>query len=353
MIFHSRQLVVRKLNRLRLIGTLLIVVMSMATLLLIENMMVSFILASVIAYILGPLVNDLERRGMDRFWATFVVFGGAGLLIGGLTAWLTPYAGTTFGGLQTEAPNYIAGIGKVLAIQQKRLSEFLGPLSSFDLKDFIETSLSSWTQNLFDQAPGFLKKFITVMLLGPFLAFFMVKDGRNILRQTLAIVPNNIFEPALSILHQINQQIGYFVRARLLEAGIVGLVIWIGLISMSMPYALLLALIAAVTNLIPYIGPIIGFVPALAFALVDNMSSVSILTIVIVYLIAQIIDVVFLIPIMVAKIVNLHPVTVIIVIIAGAQVMGIIGMVISIPFAATMKVTIGTIYRYLTESEIA
>jgi putative permease len=318
--------------------------------LVIENLLVSCIIAFVLAYLFGPLVNRLERQGLRRTLATVAVFGAASILIALLGAWLFPLLGNTISVLKAEAPKYISGFTRVLADGEKSLADFLGPVSSFDLTGFIETTLTTWTQNSFDQLPRFLKQFFTVMLLGPFLAFFMVKDGRSILRETLALVPNNIFEAALSLLHQINQQIGHFVRARMLEAAIVGLVTWIGLAAIQMPFALLLAIFAAVTNLIPYIGPLIGFVPALMIALVNGLTSFDLFLLVSVYLVAQIIDMAFLIPVVVAKIVDLHPVTVIVVIIAGAQIMGVLGMIISIPVAATLKVTIGTIYRHLTES---
>jgi putative permease len=198
--------------------------------------------------------------------------------------------------------------------------------------------------------PGALKTFFTVMLLGPFLAFFMVKDGRAVTNTVLDLVPNQLFEPALSLLHQINFQIGQFVRARMLESLIVGMVTAIGLLIIQFPYAVLLGVIAGLTNFIPYLGPIMGAVPAFLIALVNAHSGLDVLLVAMVYVIAQLIDAGFLIPLMVAKIVDLHPVTVIIVIIAGAQLMGILGMIICIPVAATLKVTINTVYRHLIDT---
>ena len=119
---------------------------------------------------------------------------------------------------------------------------------------------------------------------------------------------------------------------------------------MGCPYPVLLGLIAGLTNLIPYLGPILGAVPAFLIAMVNGYSSLQLVSLALVYLIAQIFDAGILIPVLVAKIVDLHPVTVIVVIIAGAQVMGIVGMIISIPVAATMKVTLNTVYRHLIDT---
>jgi putative permease len=317
----------------------------------VENLLMSCLLAFVIAYLLGPLVNHIERNGASRVRATILVFAFAGAALAFAAVWITPYIGDALAGVQTEAPKYISGLSHLLQEAESRFTELLGPVSqSIDTTQYVETTMTAWTQNFFDQFPRFLKQFFTVMLLGPFLAFFMVKDGRAILRNLLAIVPNNTFEAALSLLHQINQQIGSFVRARLLEAIIVGFVTWVGLALIHFPFAILLGVFAGLTNLIPYLGPVIGFIPALVIGLVNGLSSVDFALLVLVYLVAQVIDIVFLIPIMVAKIVDLHPVTVIIVIIAGSQILGVLGMIISIPVATTLKVTIGTIYRHVTES---
>src|SRR5690606_14323802 len=105
----------------------------------------------------------------------------------------------------------------------------------------------------------------------------------------------------------------------------------------------LLALFAALTNLIPYIGPIIGAVPPVLIALISDDAMVTtslnlnLFIVISIYLLAQILDVIFIIPLVVAKIVNLHPVTVIVVIIVGAQLMGVLGMIISIPLASAAK----------------
>lgn len=347
----QRQLELRRVNHLRLVGILMILIALLVVVLAVENLLVSCLLAFVIAYLLGPLVNHIERNGANRVNATVLVFTFAGSLLGLLAFWIFPYIGNALSGLQTEAPKYISGFSRLLQDGESRLTEILGPISqSIDPTQYVETTLTNWTQNFFDQLPRFLKQLFTVMLLGPFLAFFMVKDGRHLLRSLLGIVPNNTFEAALSLVHQINQQIGSFVRARLLEAVFVGFVTWVGLAIIQFPFAILLAVFAGLTNLIPYIGPIIGFIPALIIGLVNGLSSFDLALLVMVYLIAQLIDIMFLIPVVVAKIVDLHPVTVIIVIIAGSQILGILGMIISIPVAATLKVTIGTIYRHITES---
>ena len=114
-------------------------------------------------------------------------------------------------------------------------------------------------------------------------------------------------------------------------------------------YALLLAVFAGLSNLIPYIGPVVGAIPAVLIVLVNSVPGLEFLIVIAVYIVAQLIDNFFIIPLVLAKIVNLHPVTVAIVIIIGAQIGGILGMIISIPVACILKLTITTNYSHLVE----
>ena len=179
----------------------------------------------------------------------------------------------------------------------------------------------------------------------------MLRDGANIKKSILQLVPNSIFEISMNLIHEMNYQIGNFIRARLAEALIVGFVTWLGLAIIDFPYAVLLSLFAAGANLIPYIGPIAGAVPPVIILLVNSdivfgSIGVNLLAVSVVYLTAQLLDAFFIIPMVVAKIVNLHPVTVILVIILGAQLLGIVGMIISIPVASLIKLFLTTLYQH-------
>lgn len=344
------QTILKRVNRWKLIGLLALLSFLVFLLLKVENLLGSALLAFVVAYSLGPAVNFFERRGVSRAVATSGVFFASSVVIVLFSLWLFPYLGETLYRLQNDMPRLIEGVGRFINEAETKLRAIAGPLSSFDLRTRVESQLTNWAHGFFTSVPIALKNFVTVMLLGPFLAYFMVKDGRYFMRSLLGMVPNHLFETALSLQHQINFQVGQFVRARILESVIVGMVCAIGLLIISFPYALLLGLIAGVTNMIPYLGPLMGAVPAFVVAAVNGYSSLTIAAVALVYIIAQLIDAGVLIPLMVAKIVDLHPVTVIVVIIAGAQVMGVLGMIISIPVASTLKVTFFTAYRHLIDT---
>ena len=346
----AAQLTIKRANTWKLLSLLALLLFTFVILVTIENLLVSSLVAFVISYTLAPFVSTLERQGWPRGRATVVVFLAVGVLLVGFGFWLFPYLGRTLSGLQGDMPHYIQGLGQFITELESRIRSIAGPLANFDVTGKVEAQLTQWTQDFFDRLPTFLKSFFTVMLLGPFLAYFMVKDGRAVVNVVLGLVPNPVFEAALSLVHQINMQIGQFVRARILESLIVGLVTAIGLLVIGFPYAVLLGVIAGLTNFIPYLGPLMGAVPAFLIALVNGQTGLAIVLVALVYVVAQLIDAGLLIPVLVAKIVDLHPVTVIVVIIAGAQLLGVLGMIISIPVASTLKVTFTTLYKHLTDT---
>ena len=110
-----------------------------------------------------------------------------------------------------------------------------------------------------------------------------------------------------------------------------------------------MAVFAGATNLIPYVGPLIGAVPGLLVAVINQNSSGTLALVGAIYVIAQAVDMLFIIPLVVAKIVDLHPVTVVIVIIVGSQIMGVLGMIISVPVASIIKLTFTEFYNHVVD----
>jgi len=311
-------------------------------------MLVSFLLAFVFSYMLSPLVNFLERKGINRTLSISIVFALFTVLFGGVVFATSPFISNQVTSLKLELPKYIEGTTLLIEDTEEKLTAFSGKLFNIDISNQVETTLLSWTSLIFEDLPKLVTKLFTILILAPFFAFFLLKDGRYFSKILLSMVPNNIFEMVLNLYSQINEQIGQFVRARLLEAAFVGLLVWIGLSILNIPYATLLAIFAALTNLIPYIGPVIGAIPAFIIVLINGNTTLVLFFVTLVYLLTQIIDVLFLVPLVVAKIVDLHPITVVIAIIIGAQLMGVLGMLISIPVASALKVTVTSVYLHLT-----
>lgn len=341
-------------RRVKTISVVAILLIAVVVLFAVKNLLISFVLAFVINYIFSPLVDFLERKGFSRQAAVVVPFAMAGLCLVIAALVIFPLLNEQLALLESRLPKYQSDLISLISGTEHRFRSIFKHYK-FDLPTAINAWVADRTTELSEGLPSAIGGSLTVLMLSPFFAFFMLKDGRTISQALLSVVPNHLFELALTLQYQLNEQMGGFIRARLFESAIVGFVVAAGLQIVDFPYAPLLGLFAGLANVIPYVGPIIGAVPALLIAIVSRDAMVAstlgltLASVSLIFFIAQLIDVVFIIPMVVARIVNLHPVSVIIVITIGAQLMGILGMIISIPIASSLKLIFQTFYQHLIE----
>lgn len=340
-----------RIQRIKLYFFLTSLLAFFVVLLVVKNLLVSTFLSLVGFFLLKPFVDFLERKGLSRIVSTLFPFVFFSLVILMLTLIFVPMLTEQFDLLKVEFPKYLNGIQSLLTTLDKQLENFISISSRTQLSAQIQERLQAYAQSLFSDLPNVFANSLTVMFLAPFLTFFMLLDGRLLARQMIKTVPNSYFELMLYLQHQMIEQMGGFIRARMLESIIVSFVVWVGLMVMDFPYALMLAIFAGLMNLIPYLGPIIAILPAILIAWINKDSGSVHFGLIFTYLLAQIIDVVIIVPLVVAKIVNLHAVTVVVVVMIGSQLMGILGMIISIPVASAIKVVYTTLYNHFTDNK--
>jgi putative permease len=352
---ENLQATLQRENKIKIFSVFVILGGGTIILFAVNNLLISFVLAFVANYLLAPIVDFLERKRLPRQTAILIPFLATAALVAFGIYKIVPLLNQQLGLLASQLPKYQSDLMNLISGTEQRFKVFF-KLYNINFSQTINDWIVGKTNQLSSAFPAIVSGSLTVLILTPFFAYFMLQDGRKLTRTLMSLIPNSIFEIALDLQHQLNEQMGGFIRARFLEAAIVGGVVWLGLQVAGFPYASLLGVFAGLTNLIPYLGPLIGAVPAILIALIseDGMiastMSLNLIIITSIYFFAQLVDIVVIIPFVVAKIVNLHPVTVVIVIIIGSQVMGILGMMISIPIASAMKLVFQTFYRHLTEA---
>lgn len=336
------------------LAVLLLVVAALLALFWVKNLLIISLLAFVLSYFLAPFCNWLERSGRSRSTAVIVVYFGftaVTLLI--LSIGLGPLS-EQIKIFKSQWPNTQVALVHFIERFETFARSTTG-LDQIDISPLISRYLRSWTLVLTQNMSEYLTSLLSICILTPLVSFFMLLDGRKIIRTLLSMVPQPLFESALNLAHQINHQLGGFVRARVIESLIISSVVLIGLSLINMPYVLFLALFAGVANLIPYLGPFIGAVPAFV-ALLSMPANAHVLSLDLmmvsvagVYALAQLIDVFIIIPLVVARIVNLHPLLVVLSLIVGAQFMGILGMIVAIPAASICKLILQSVYQHLLQ----
>ena len=345
----EKQKRIRRLNFFRLSFFLVIFSLLLASLFIIKGLFITLLLAFVLSFILLPPTNFL-CRWIPRPYAVPIVFCSFLGSIGAFLFWSLPFLSDQFHKLQEAFPGYIEQISIVMNKWQNHLENNFIFVKDLDLSNRFIKIVSSFGSAFLEDLPSTLTQSFTILLLAPFFAFFMMKSRLGLMRSLYPLVPNQVFEMVLSLHYEINKQIGFFIRGRLLEAFIVGLIVGTGLLLLQFPFAILLAIFASLTNLVPYIGPMIGSIPVLLVALANDYETSQILLVMGLFFFTQVIDSMILVPILLARIVNLHPLTVVVIIIAGAQFMGIIGMIISIPLVNALKVSVMAVYQHISDN---
>ncbi|MBN2646071.1 MAG: AI-2E family transporter [Desulfuromonadaceae bacterium] len=313
-----------------------------------SGLFVPLLLALVTAFLLDPLVGRLEKYYVGRSAAIVVVFLLLTVLLWLTGSWLIAYSQQMWDSLLNDFPRYTSGVITYLQELQAVWQRRLPLLAQYDLTEWVRGAAERFFSFLLLATPKSALRLGSLMLLVPLFSFFFLRDGHTMRRKLVALAPNRYFEMAHDLSYLISCQTAQFVRGRIIEAAIVGLVVMVGLSFTDIRYAPLLGLFAGVTNLIPYIGPLIGMVPGILIALVDLGLGGQFWWIVILYfLIAQVlVDNFILIPVLISRFANLHPVLVILAIVMGGKLYGVLGMIIGVPIASACKIAFVEVRHY-------
>ena len=341
------QRTISKQEKARLFVFFSVLILFFFSLSLFPRVTIPLSVAYVISLIFNPIVPMVMRLGLKRATSVNIVFVSILFLFSYPLIKITPT-------VTSEAQNvqyYLPKIENFLKTEYKNVTEKIEKRTGYVVgNDILINSLDygqKATTEILLQIPKYLGSILEWIFLVPLFVFFLLKDGKGFKSNFLKIVPNSIFERFYYLSHQFNRQLGDYIFAKFVEASLVGVIISTGLFILDVRFALLLGLVAGLTNVIPYLGPLLGTVPAIIFGLAEYGWGPTFGAIAVLYIVANAIDIALVFPILVSKIVNLHPLVVVISVILGSTFFGVIGMVISIPLAAAFKLISIEIYNEL------
>ena len=304
-----------------------------------RDLVLLILVAAILAYLLFPLVNNLERRGMGRTMAASVVFFGLLVILGVLGSVLIPL-------LADQATEWQSslGDGRLYALLDRLEADiadrlpFIEP-GTLGLSESARVNLEAQEGHLLGYATDVLSVVGNLIVI-PFVLFFLMRDGSRFMKKLVALVPNRYFEFAMGVIYKIDDHIGGYLRGQSLVAVLVGLATIIGLGLVGVDYYLVLGLFTGVANFIPYVGFIISAGLTLAVSILTTGGMGQVVGVVIVFGVVQALENVVLQPWITARNVSLHPVTVLLAILLGGRFAGVIGMALAVPTVAVAKVII-------------
>lgn len=308
------------------------------------------ILAFVFYYLLNPIVDWMERHKIKRIWSVIIFFVAIiGILIGAVALAFPPIQEQVTS-LVNNFPTYVDTIGTTV------ISWVDGTPLENSASDLVEW-LNSWVSNIpsiavdyFDTAVNGLTNIfstvsnvVVVIVTFPIIAFFLLKDDEKFFSYVMKIIPPKFRKDTKNIFATINEQVGSYIKGQLMISLSLGIMMFIGFSIIGLDYAGVLAIVATFTSIIPYVGAALAMIPAIIIAL--TTSWVMVLKLIIVWVVVQFVDGNLVEPNIMGKNLNVHPLTIIIVLLVLGDLLGFVGLVLGVPIYAISRVIATFVFR--------
>jgi len=297
------------------------------------------VVASILAYLLTPLVDRLERRGMSRTVAAWIVFLSLVLILSVTAALGAPLLVEQAKALHErwasgEIPDLLANAEAEIAARLPMVNA-----GQLGLVESIHGATSGKMQPLVVYVPDALE-IIGNFVLIPFVLFALLKDGPVIRKKLLGLVPNRAFEFAMGVVYKIDDHLGGYLRGQAIVAVFVGTGTAFGLWAIGVDYYLVLGIITGLANFVPYVGFAVSTALALAVSILTSDGFGQATGVFVLFGFLQLFENAVLQPWITGKNVSLHPALVLGAILVGGQVGGVLGMTLAVPIAAVIKVVL-------------
>ncbi len=303
-----------------------------------------FFIGLIVAWLFDPLVTKLNKKGVSRVLGTIIVYLILIVFVVLLISLLLP-------ALSGQINDFVSSIPSIITSCKEVIDNFFTKLSTNINYDLDATKMQLFQSieqigldlatNLPDIVVGLIKSIINGgvnILLGFMLGFYMLFDFNNVQKHLMVILPKNWHKDAKDLSKKINGSLRDFVQGTFFIMFILFVVQSIGLTLAGLKAPMLFGLFCAITNVIPYLGPYIGGIPAILVGF-SQSPVVGIFTLIAVVA-AQLLESYFLQPIVMGKAMKLHPVTIMVSLLIFGHFFGIFGMILATPIVAVLKIIV-------------
>ncbi|ELX6562685.1 AI-2E family transporter [Listeria monocytogenes] len=307
------------------------------------------ILAGISYYLFNPIIVWLEKHKWKRGWAIALLY----LVIIGLIillfSFVIPAVKDQIVSLFKSFPGYWDQI-------TQKFDEF-SRSSLFDqIKDKLNTNMSDIMKTLSTKGTsvinsaissigsivGTVTEVVLAIVTTPLVLFYLLKDGKKLPDFLLKMLPVNGRAHTRQVLGEANHQISSYIRGQIIVSLCIGILLFIGYLIIGLPYALTLAIIAACTSIVPYLGPAIAITPAIIIAIVT--SPWLLIKLIIVWCVVQLLEGKFISPQVMGKTLKVHPITILFVILVAGNLFGVLGVIFAVPGYAVLKVIVTHVF---------
>ncbi|MGI8316405.1 AI-2E family transporter [Halobacillus mangrovi] len=314
----------------------------------VETVALPIILSVVVYYLLRPIINLMESWKVKRIWAILITLLMVVGLITLLIVLIIPFLEKQFVSLAEELPSYLRDL--VNSLDRWLRDSFLGSYYSNLFQDVDGLlnqvpDLGTYATQTVEGITTFITtvtNVIVALVTLPFILFYLLKDGHKLPAKIISFFPPKVRTEVTSIFKGIDHQLSAYIQGQIIVSFCIGVMMYIGFLIIGLDYALLLAAIASVTSVVPYLGPMIAITPALIIAIVT--SPFMVLKLAFVWTVVQLLEGKFISPQIMGKSLHIHPVTIIFVLLTAGHLFGVIGIILAIPGYAIIKVFVSHLF---------
>ncbi|WP_416151301.1 AI-2E family transporter [Salipaludibacillus sp. HK11] len=317
-----------------------------------QTMFIPFLIAGVLFYLLRPIVNVLHKKKVPKPIAILAIYLGAISIFSLFILLIGPVLQTQVTRLIESAPMLFEEFSKlIIQIEDSdwyasfqntgdfSIEEIMNNLTNYltDALNFITSNIASFI--------GGVINFVLIFVVVPFVLFYLLKDGDKLPGQLLRFLPEKQQAEGFRILEDMDDKLSSYIQGQIIVSFCVGVLMYIAFLIIGIEFSLILALIAMVTNVVPFIGPWIGTIPAVIVAIID--SPWTLLWVVIAIIVIQQIESNFISPQVMGRKLSVHPLTIIILILVAGGFAGFLGLILAVPTYAVTKVVVSHMYHLL------
>ncbi len=295
------------------------------------------------AYIFLPFVKSLEKR-VPRPAAIILAFVLTGAVNAAVITLLVPVFAGQIKSLATLLPEYISRIEDFISIAGEKVPHIKKFTDKIDIND---TAFSVFSEAVANISPGAIISFVSTSLLIPVVVYYFLKDREKIKNMCLFFVPKKMRTGIKYVFRDIDRQMRDYIVGETAIILIVSTLMAAALGIFGFEYWLILGILMGIFNVIPYIGPVLGSVPIVLVALPGGWRRI-ILALTIITVVQQI-DNIIVQPRVISNAVKIHPVIVLVCIIAGNSIGSVTGMVLAVPFYITLRILFKEFYKIFSE----
>lgn len=322
------------------IWRILLIILGVVFIYAIKDILMLFFLALVVVSAATPIVDRLERKKIPRTISTILLFAGLLVVVGYFISLIIPVISHEFAQLAKNLPSYLDNITSWFDKINKSTSNYNFEIKTENLLDNFSQQVSNSGGQIFSNTVSFLGSFFSIFIVFS-LSFYMLVKKDAIGGFLKSITPSHHESYVVDLASRIQYKMGrWLVGQGALILLIFGLD-YLALTVLQVPYALILALLGGLLEIIPYIGPTIALIPAALVGL--TVSPLTALLVIFLYIFIQQLENYVIAPLVMRKAVGLNPVAVILALLIGAKLAGILGVILAVPVATGIGVFLGDI----------